>query len=168
MYFCNFVIIYPWKRACPFIWTNLNPLHPCMLCAKYGWNWPSGYGEKDFYISSIYFHYFEIISFWKRGWPFIWTNLNSLYPKMHCVKFGWKKPSGSGEEVKKWEKFKDEQTDRCQTTGDQKSLLDLSAQVSYKIWGIREDRYSHNFSLFWMNVESSGLINHDVNLIKSQ
>ena len=31
MYFHFFVIISPWKRAGPFIWTNLNPLHPRML-----------------------------------------------------------------------------------------------------------------------------------------
>ena len=30
-----------------FIWTNLNPLHPRILCAKFGWNWLSGSGEKD-------------------------------------------------------------------------------------------------------------------------
>ena len=29
-----------------FIWVNLNPLHPRMLCAKFGWNLPSGSGEK--------------------------------------------------------------------------------------------------------------------------
>ena len=23
-------------------WTNLNPLHPGMLCAKFGWTWPNG------------------------------------------------------------------------------------------------------------------------------
>ena len=28
MYFHYFVIIAPWKRAGPFIWTKLNPLHP--------------------------------------------------------------------------------------------------------------------------------------------
>ena len=28
MYFRYFVIISPWKRTGPFIWTNLNPLHP--------------------------------------------------------------------------------------------------------------------------------------------
>ena len=28
MYFHYFVIISPWKRAGPFIWTNLNPLNP--------------------------------------------------------------------------------------------------------------------------------------------
>ena len=31
MYFHYFVIIFR------FIWTNLNPHHPMMLCAKYGW-----------------------------------------------------------------------------------------------------------------------------------
>ena len=25
----------------------------------------------------------------KRAETFIWTNLNSLHPRMHCVKFGW-------------------------------------------------------------------------------
>ena len=48
MYFHYFLIISPWKKAGPFIWTNLNPLHPRMLCAKFGWNWPSGSGEEDF------------------------------------------------------------------------------------------------------------------------
>ena len=30
-----------------FIWTNWNPLHPRMLCAMFGWNWPSGSREED-------------------------------------------------------------------------------------------------------------------------
>ena len=47
MYFSYFVIISPWKRAEPFIWTNLNHLHSLMLCAKFSWNWPSGSGEED-------------------------------------------------------------------------------------------------------------------------
>ena len=48
MYFRYFVIISPWKRAGPFIWTNnLNSLHPRMLCAKFGWYWPSGFGEDE-------------------------------------------------------------------------------------------------------------------------
>ena len=34
----------------PLISTNLSPLHPTMLCAKFGWNWPNGFCE-DFYIS---------------------------------------------------------------------------------------------------------------------
>ena len=90
--------ISPWKRAGPFIWTNLNSLHPRKLCAKFGWNWINGSGEEDFLILSIYFHYFVIISPWKRARPFIWTNLNPLYPRKLCAKFGWNWPSGSGEE----------------------------------------------------------------------
>ena len=41
--FCNYL---PWKRAGPFIWTNLNPHHSRMLCAKFGWNWPCGSREE--------------------------------------------------------------------------------------------------------------------------
>ena len=55
MNFRFFVIISPWKRAGPFIWKNLNPLHQSMLCAKSGWNWLSGSGEEDLLISSCIF-----------------------------------------------------------------------------------------------------------------
>ena len=48
MYFRYFIIISPWKRAGFFIWTKLNPLHPRMLCAKFGWYWLSGSGEEDY------------------------------------------------------------------------------------------------------------------------
>ena len=80
-----------------FIWRNLNPLHPRMLLAKFGWNWPGGSGEEDFLISSMYFRYFVIISPWKRARPFIWTNLNLFHLRMLCAKFGWNWPCGSGE-----------------------------------------------------------------------
>lgn len=39
--FLTIQIISPFKRVWSFIWTNLNPLHPIMLSAKFGWNWPS-------------------------------------------------------------------------------------------------------------------------------
>ena len=47
------VIISTWQRVGSFIWTNLNPLHPRMLCAKFGWNWPSGSGEEDENVKSL-------------------------------------------------------------------------------------------------------------------
>ena len=47
MYFRFYVIISIWKRAEPFIWTNVNPLHPRMPCVKFGWNWLSGSREED-------------------------------------------------------------------------------------------------------------------------
>ena len=62
MHFSYFVIISPWKRMGPFIWRNLNPLHPRMHCAKIGWNWLSGSRAEDFLISSMYFCYFVYIS----------------------------------------------------------------------------------------------------------
>ena len=95
MYFCYFVIICSWKRAGPFIWTNLKTLHPRMHCAKFGWISPSG-SEEEFLL--YFFCYFVIISHWKRKGPFIRTNLNHIHPKMLCAKFGWNWPSGSGEE----------------------------------------------------------------------
>ena len=66
LYFCYFIVIYPWKRASgwSFIWRNWNSIkHPRMLCAKLSWNWTSGSREEFFFqISSIYFWYFVIIS----------------------------------------------------------------------------------------------------------
>ena len=38
LYFRYLVIISPWNKAWPFIWTNLNSLQPRNLCAKFGWN----------------------------------------------------------------------------------------------------------------------------------
>ena len=97
MYFQYFVIIFPWKKTGPFVWTNLNPLHPRMLCAKFGWNWPSGSVGNFLYFVDV-FHYFIIIPPWKRIGPFIWKILTPLNPRMHCAKFGWNLPSCSWEE----------------------------------------------------------------------
>ena len=110
-----------------FIWRNLNPLHPRMLCAKFGWSWISGSGEEDFLISSIYFHYFVIISPWERAGPFIWINLNALYPRMLCAKFGWNWPSGSGEED---ENVKSLRKRRRTTTTDNGQILIRKAHLS--------------------------------------
>ena len=96
MYFCYFVIISPLKKAELFIWTNFNPLHPRMHCAKFGWNRPSA-SWGDFTNSSMYFRNVVIISSWKKNKPFIWTNMNPFHPKKICAKFGWNWPIGSGE-----------------------------------------------------------------------
>jgi hypothetical protein len=146
------VIIPPLKRDWPFIRTNLNYLHQRIICTKFDWFWPAGFGEKDFSQFSVYFYYFATISPWlslsfkdtwilsilgwfvprlvkispvvlekkifiwphpifflffviisplKRSWPFIWTNLNPLHPRMICAKFDWFWPAGSGEDLKK-------------------------------------------------------------------
>ena len=38
-----------------------------MIFAKFDWKWPSGSGEDDFLKSSMFIHYFVIISPWKKG-----------------------------------------------------------------------------------------------------
>ena len=40
-----------------------------MPCTKFGYNWPSGSGEEDFYNLLVYFRNFVIISPWKRIGP---------------------------------------------------------------------------------------------------
>ena len=77
---------------------HLNPIHPRMFCAKFGWNWLSGSGEEDCLIASMYVRYFVIISPWKRAQLFILTNSNYLHLRMLCAKFFWNSPSGSGED----------------------------------------------------------------------
>ena len=47
------IVSYPLRWAWPFIWTNLNPLHPRMLYAKFGWNGPSGSEEEVENVKSL-------------------------------------------------------------------------------------------------------------------
>ena len=115
MLFRNFL---PLEKGGHFICTNLNPLHPRMLCAKFGWNLPSGSVEEDFYISTMYFCFFIIISPWKRAWPFICINLNPLNPRMLFAKFGWNWPTGSGEEDENVKNLRQQQQGRQQQTTD--------------------------------------------------
>ena len=53
MYFRMFVIISHWRRAWPFIYTNVNSCHPRILCARFGWNWPEVL-EKIFRFVNIF------------------------------------------------------------------------------------------------------------------
>ena len=57
MYFHYFVITSSWKKAGPFIWTNLIHFQPRINSAKFDWNWPSGSGEKDFYNMNVFFQF---------------------------------------------------------------------------------------------------------------
>ena len=101
----------------------------------------------------MYFHYFatksplEIFKFRQcifdisllsrlgkgRTWPFIWTNLNTLYPKMLCVKFGWSWSSGSGEEDENVKKKIHLYDKDANDDGQRKiSSLEALAQISLK------------------------------------
>ena len=90
----------PCRRAWLFILKkNLNFLYPRMLYARFGWNWPCNTEVENFQIFSIYFNYFAIISPWGRVLAFICTNLNSIYPRMLCTKFGWNWSSSFKERI---------------------------------------------------------------------
>ena len=51
---------------------TFSTLHPRMLYARFGWNWPSC-SDKDVKISSMY-----LLSPLGKGGPFIWRNVNPL------------------------------------------------------------------------------------------
>ena len=106
---------------------HLNPIYPRMLCAKFGWNWLCGSGEEDCLIASMYVRYFVIISPWKRAQLFIWINSNYLHFGMLCANFGLNWPSGSGEDVKKCEKFT-----TTTTTTDNGQIL--SRKANLRLW----------------------------------
>ena len=83
-------------RAWPFISKNIIPLHLKILFGKFDWKGRVVLEMKIFNSFSYNVFYFAIISNWKRAWPFICTNLNPLYSRMLCTKFGWNWQSGSG------------------------------------------------------------------------
>ena len=136
MYFHYFLIISPWKRAGPFIWTNLNPLHPRMLCAKFGWNWLSGSGEETFLILSMYFHYFIIISPLKRTGPFNWKTWIPFTQGCFVPSLVEIDPVVLEKKMKMWKVYDDDDDDNDdnnanddgqRTHFDQKSSLEPSA-----------------------------------------
>ena len=87
-----FVIISPWKRTGPFIWTNLNPFHLRMLCAKFGWNWPGDSGEEDFLKVISLFCNFLPLEKGEAYWPndvlcHVWLKLVPVVLEKKIFKF---------------------------------------------------------------------------------
>ena len=71
MYFRYSVIISPWTRGEPFIWTNLNdPLYVRMHRAKFGWLWPCGSDKEDFLnFVNVFSLFRNYLPFEKGGGP---------------------------------------------------------------------------------------------------
>ena len=113
------------KRVWTFNWRNLNSHHLKTLCDEFGRKLTIYYGKEDFEKLSMYVDYAVIISPWKRAWPFIWTNLNFLHPRMPCHKFSWYWPCDSGEEDKNVKSLRHRPQRRQQRSNfDQKSSLE--------------------------------------------
>ena len=87
--------------------------------------------KKIFEKLSMYFRYFVIITPWKRDGPFI--NLNPLFLRILCGKFGLNWPSGSGEEDENGKSLRQRprqlQQRQQRTHFDQKSSLEPSALI---------------------------------------
>ena len=66
-----------------------------MLSVQFDWNFSSG-SRGDFW----FFLYLVIIFPSKRAWPFTWTNLSPIYPRILRAKFGWNWHSGYGDDFK--------------------------------------------------------------------
>ena len=49
-FFCNYL---PWEKGGALHLNKLESLHPRILCAKLGRNWPSGSGEVDENVKSL-------------------------------------------------------------------------------------------------------------------
>jgi hypothetical protein len=125
-HFYIFIIISPFKKTWPFIWTNLNFLYPRIICTKFDWIWPADSGE-DFWNFSVHFYSF-LLSPVEKDNPLHLNKLESSPLRMICAKSVWNWSCGSGEEVENVKVYR--QTDRRRTTGDQNSSLELSAQVT--------------------------------------
>jgi hypothetical protein len=81
------------------ILTNLILYYVRRLSCKFQYFWASNYWEQKFLMTPPHFYIFVIISPLKRTWSLIWTNLNSLYPRIICTKFDWIWPADSGKDL---------------------------------------------------------------------
>ena len=57
-------------------WTNLNPLHPRIICTKFDWFWPAGSGE-DFFLNFSVFLLFCYYLPLEKGYPLPLKTLES-------------------------------------------------------------------------------------------
>ena len=138
-HFYIFAIISPLKRTWSFIWTNLNSLYPRIICTKFDWLWLAGSGKEDFLIK---FSAFSLLSYHlplERDYPLHLNKLESPLPKDDLCQVWLKLVQRFRRRSRKCKSLQtdrqtarqtDGQTDGRRTTGDQKSSLELSAQVS--------------------------------------
>jgi hypothetical protein len=78
-FFFIFVIISPLKRTWPFISTNLNSLHPKIICIKFDWIWSVGSG--DFFLNCSVFLLFRYYLPLKKGYLLHLNKLKFPTPK---------------------------------------------------------------------------------------
>ena len=110
-----------------YICKTLSPLQPMTFCAKFGWNWHSASGEKDYSNFLKVFTLFLIYLFFEKGVTLHMNKLESPSPKDALCQIWFKLVLWFWRSIWKCEKFTDRRTDWWRTTGNQKKL---KAQVS--------------------------------------
>ena len=131
MHFRYFIIIFPWKRAGPFIRTNLGSgsLHPRMHCAKLGWNWSDVLYLYVYLMCLLIVCYVSMPAVCKVRFIqcFVprWVEI-VLEKKMKMWKVYDNNNDANGDN-------NDDNDDGQRTNFDQKSSLEPSAQVSKKV-----------------------------------
>ena len=83
------------------------------------------------------FHFCVIISLWKRAGSLISTNLNSLYLRMFCVKFGWNWFSDYGEEDENVKNLQTDEKTEKQTDNRQQTIR--KAYFSFQLRCVKND-----------------------------
>jgi hypothetical protein len=80
-HFYIFVIISPLKKIWSFVWTNLNSLHPRVICVKCKWIWPAGSGEEFFFKLFSVFLLFRYYLPLEKGYPLRFYKFEFPLPK---------------------------------------------------------------------------------------
>jgi hypothetical protein len=78
--FLIFVIMSLWREPGPLFEHFRITYTQGWFYAKFDRNWPAASEEEDFFLISVYFYSFAVISPWAGVLPFIWTILNPLLP----------------------------------------------------------------------------------------
>ena len=121
----------------------MNSLHTGILCAKFGWNWPSGSGEEHFQKLSINFYYFPIISTLGRALPFNWTDWIPYTQEYLVPSLVEIDPVVLEKKMKMWN-FTDGRTDRQKDDGWQVLRWARNGCIIFLVLPIFNERYMSN------------------------
>ena len=83
--------------------------------------------------------------------PFIWTNLNSPYPRVLCVKFDWNRPSGSGEQNENMKSLRQRQQQQWRQHNEQ--ILIRKAHLSIQLRWAKKAHMNLQFQWNFMTGE---------------
>lgn len=124
MYFCYFVIMFPFKRAGFFIWTILHYCQPNITCANFNRKWWNGsWIRKIIFVNAFLLYRLYKHLPLKRTWSFIWKK-NEFSSLKNALCLIWLR-------LTQW--FMGRRMEGQRITGYQKSSLDFVISGDLKI-----------------------------------